>query len=148
MGRPKIDYVSWFISGKTKNKPKEYRQKEIITMKAQSNEKNTYIFKRIKKLKSYLKIPVKFLNLKEDQWEMRESLVSRETLRRKINRYQKKEETITVDSLEILKINNVTNIFMLVNLKLRQNGYIHVNILLNDLLKLIQEEIIARILLH
>ena len=79
---------------------------------------------------------------------MRESLVSRETLRRKINRYQKKEETITVDSLEILKINNVTNIFMLVNLKLRQNGYIHVNILLNDLLKLIQEEIIARILLH
>lgn len=53
-----------------------------------------------------------------------------------------------MDSLEILKINNVTNIFMLVNLKLRQNGYIHVNILLNDLLKLIQEEIIARILLH
>lgn len=78
---------------------------------------------------------------------MRESLVSRETLRRKINRYQKQEETITMDSLEFLKINNVTNIFMLVNLKLRQNRYIHVNILLNDLLKLIQEEITARILL-
>lgn len=42
----------------------------------------------------------------------------------------------------------MTNTFMLVNLKLRQSDYMRVNILLYNLPKLIQEEIISTVLLH
>lgn len=39
----------------TKNKPKEYRQKEIITMKTQSNEKLCIYLRESKNLKVILK---------------------------------------------------------------------------------------------
>lgn len=69
-------------------------------MKAQSNEKIHIYLEGSKNLKIIWNTN-KILNLKEDQWKVGESLASRGNFKEEDKWYQKQEENITVDSLEI-----------------------------------------------